>query len=292
MKKKNILWLIVFALLMPLFALTACSDDDDDDNDSNGDKTEQTTNDGTKVQSKKITKIVLSCAEGEEYIFDDEGKIQSRTHKYKGSVEDIKTYKYTDNMIVVEKTEVNRDTEERSVFNIENGLIISAAQYDDNEPWRNFDYTYANGYLSTIKTSYSDSYSERSSDITTYSFSNENITNIIEEWDSNYDSDSNGYECNFTYDNSKLNDLNVDLALLLLEEYLPDYVNGYLGKRIKNLPSSRTHKKILKTGDRQDSEVYTYNYTFEDNYPVKIDVTWLYRGGDSGMYTYEIFYNE
>ncbi len=284
MKKKNILWLIVFALLMPLFALTACSDDDDDDNDTNGDKTEQTSNDGTKVLSKKVTKIVLSCDESEEYIFDAEGKIQSQTHKCLGSVEDIKTYKYTDNMIVVEKTEVNRDTEERSVFNIENGLIISAAQYDDNKLWRNLDYTYANGYLETIKSSYS----ETSSYITTYNFSNENITNIIWEHD---DGESNGYECNITYDNSKLNDLNVDLALLLLEEYLPDYI-GYSGKRIKNLPSSRTDKKILKTGDRQDSEVYTYNYTFEDNYPVKIDVTWLYRGGDSGMYTYEIFYNE
>ena len=309
MKKKNFLWLIAFALLMPLFALTACSDDDDDDdNDSTGDKTEQTTNDGTKVLSKKVTKIVITYDEEcvETYIFDTDGRLISCTD-YDNHDVGTKIYTYNDNTIIREKTKNNR-LDSRYTFNIENGRIVSEkhAYYDDDEE-KLYEYTYSSdGYLASRTRTYnynSGTYNSKS----TYSVSNQNIVHYDYESTDTYTSYGIGREeysevdtdidvYDITY-NSKLNDLNVDLSLLLIGGHLDVYpFTGYYGKRIKNLPLSISHKSTREettssgTDTRSSASVHNFTYTYDGDYPTKIVDEYV--GGGTSTRTYEIFYNE
>ena len=306
MKKKNILWLIAFALLMPLFALTACSDDDDDDNDSTGDKTEQTTNDGTKVLNKKVTKIVETYSEGgkyeevETYIFDTDGRLISSTEVENYDNHDVETkiYTYNDNTIIREKTKNNR-LESRYVLNIDNGRVVSEefAVGDDLEYVYLTEYTYLDGYLA----SYTEGHKSPDSDGThnskqTYSVNNENITGVDYEDIDDYGESIYKYhsERNIVYD-SKLNNLNVDLCLFLLGDDLDVLpLTGYYGKRIKNLPltiskkSTDEHTYNSETTTETSASVYNFTYTYDGDYPTKI----VREKVGSYTYTYEIFYNE
>ena len=306
MKKKNFLWLIAFALLLPLFALTACSDDDDDDNnDSNGDKTEQTSNNGTKVLSKKVTKIVETYSEGgkyeevETYIFDTDGRLISRTEVENYDNHDVETelYTYNNNTIDIEETE-NNQLDERSTFNIENGRIVSGefAEGDDFEYVYLFKFTYSDdGYLASCTTEHKDSYGTYNSKYT-YSVSNENITSVDHESTEVYGESIYKYhsEKNIVYD-SKLNNLNVDLCLFLLEDELDVWpLTGYYGKRIKNLPLTISKKSTSEdtynseTKTETSAKVYNFTYTYDGDYPTKI----VREKVGSYTITYEIFYNE
>ena len=135
MKQKNLLWLVAVALLLPLFALTACSDDDDDDNAN----TEQTSTNGTTTLSKKVTKIVCTCtyyseegeSEAEEtYLFDTDGKIISMLRD-EGKDTFLYTYTYTSNQIIVAESGTFVGC---IYYNLENGRITeSVYEYKDNK---------------------------------------------------------------------------------------------------------------------------------------------------------------
>ena len=284
MKKKNILWLIAFALLMPLFALTACSDDDDDDNnDSTGDKTEQTSNDGTKVLSKKVTKIVYTIEKYKNYeeswSFDDEGRELS----YKIVDGDTKITTYTHSKDKIEYVRVTqRGAGGTHAYHLENGRVVD---YDGDGK-----FTYSDGYLASY---YSveddgDKYEFK------YTVENGNLTKI-EEFEEYYADGEIGVEeksKSISY-GSKLNNLNVDLTALLLDEW--GELGNYFGKRSKNLPSVYT--KIKKgtytyngeTTEHNSSEVKNFEYIYEGDYPVKILVNKVEDGRESPR-TYEIFY--
>ena len=310
MKKKNFLWLIAFALLLPLFALTACSDDDDDDNnDSNGDKTEQTSNNGTKVLSKKVTKIVKThhseggeYEEVETYIFDPDGRLISSTEveNYGNHNVITKIYKYNDNTIVRERTSTSSyDSENRYVLNIDKGRVVSEefAEGDDLEYVYLSEYTYSpDGFLASRTTSHNGERGTYNSKHT-YSVSNENITGIDYQSTDIYSEEiyKSSSEYNITYTN-KLNNLNVDLSLFLLDNELDGLpqlpLTGYYGKRIKNLSLSISQKctdeETTSSGTSTHSYVWVFNftYTYDGDYPTKIV------DEEGGEYTniYEIFY--
>ena len=279
MKKKNILWLIAFALLMPLFALTACSDDDDDDNnDSNGDKTEQTSNDGTKVLSKKVTKIVEGDENyGHTWYFDEDGRLTSEKDT-DGKSTDIITFNYSK-----DKIEVG----ESWTYLLENGRVVEWRKDQDGGK-----YTYSSdGYLASYICDDGDYLEEYK-----YIIENGNFTKI-ERLSTGYKYRSEE-STSISY-SSKLNNLNnVDLTAVLINM---ESLGNYFGKRSKNLPSTIT--KIDKetqttykgeTTEETYSEVENFEYIYEGDYPVKILVEWTETSNDdkphSGTRTYEIFY--
>ena len=293
---------------MPLFALTACSDDDDDDNnDSNGDKTEQTTNDGTKVLSKKVTKIVATYYEGveheeevETYIFDADGKLISSTEVENYGDHSVKTkiYKYNDNTIVRERESTSSyASKNRYVLNIDKGRVVSEefAEGSDLEYVYLSEYTYSpDGFLASRTTSHNGEYGTYDSK-STYSVSNENITGIDYQSTDIYSEEiyKSSSEYNITYTN-KLNNLNVDLCLLLLDDQLDGLpLTGYYGKRIKNLPlsitrqSTREDTRNSETTTETSASVHNFTYTYDGDYPTKIVDE---EGGHTNIY--EIFYNE
>ena len=272
MKKKNFLWLIAFALLMPLFALTACSDDDDGDNDSTGDKTEQTTNDGTaqstgeiKILPKKVIKIYDtrkdSGYEGSDqtvYSYDSEGKLVS---KVRGDVY-IEKYTYTDESIVVERTGKHDHDNYTTIYTLKNGRIVSEDKGDEHA-----EYTYSSEYISTVKEEYE----------TTYTFSNGNLIS----YESTYGDDFQS--CTYKYGN-KLNNLNVDIFFI-------GAPNGYYGKRVKNLPES---SRGISTDSDQVSSSSIYEYKYEGDYVVQFTEveTRISKSGSEKVitHTYDIYY--
>ena len=275
MTQKNILWLIAFALLMPLFALTACSDDDDDDdNDSTGDKIEQTTDDGTaqstdeiKILPKKVTKIYEtrkeSGYEGSDqrvYSFDSEGKLVSEVHD-----DYVRRYSYTTDSIVVERTD-KTDYGNTHFYTLKNGRIVS--RVDGNE---HNEYAYSDGYLSSVK---SDGYYNE----ITYTYSN---GNLISSELTTYEGGFHSYT--YKYGN-KLNNLNVDLSFI-------GEPNGYLGKRVKNLPES---SRGNSSDPDQVSSSWVYDYKYEGDYVVQFTAveTLISKSGEERVYTYtyDIYY--
>ena len=282
MKQKNLLWLVAVALLLPLFALTACSDDDDDDNAN----TEQTSTNGTTTLSKKVTKIVCTCtyyseegeSEAEEtYLFDTDGKIISMLRD-EGKDTFLYTYTYTSNQIIVAESGTFVGC---IYYNLENGRITeSVYEYKDSKD--TYKYTYSSdGYLASVIEGRAE---ETASPYTTiYTVSDGNYSMIKTTWD------DEGITQSITY-SSNLNNLNVDLAQILI--WGTPY---YLGNKIKNLPSS------INEVDNYDEWKYNSNssfyYTYEGNYLTKIvknevenQTNGEYIRNSSNTYTYEIFY--
>ena len=282
---------------MPLFALTACSDDDDDDNDTNGDKTEQTTNNGTKVLSKKVTKIVVTVDDGEEeytYNFDEDGKIISSKYvEYdNGDTDtDIYTFSYSKDQIVC------NSSYKTTTYNLENGRVVeSIYERKDYDKTSKYTYSYSSdGYLESLNYVENCEYeSDENIGEAKYTVTDGNYTKY-QESESNYEWFE---EYTISY-NSKLNNLNVDLADVLIGLYYP---TEFFGKRSKNLPISINWKYkyrsyIDRDGNPQyrvNNETTIFTYTYDGDYPVKVLEEWTETsdGGssDSGTRTYEIFY--
>ena len=297
MKKKNILWLIAFALLMPLFALTACSDDDDDDNDSTGDKTEQTANDGTKVLSKKVTKIVETEDDGDEYTynFDEDGKITSYKHKHIYDNDDISihTYTYSKDQIV------ENSSSKTTTYNLENGRVVHIEERNDGGHGKSKYITCSyssDGYLASLNSVKIDADYEKVEEAK-YTVTDGNHTKYEELEESEDYGVEKEEELTISY-NSKLNNLNVDLAGVIIGIWPTEF----FGKRSKNLPISINWKYkyrsyIDRDGNPQyrvNNETTIFTYTYDGDYPVKVLEEWTETsdGGssDSGTRTYEIFY--
>ena len=286
MKKKNFLWLIAFAMLMPLFALTACSDDDDDDdNDSNGDKTEQTANDGTKVQSKKVTKIVENRNEPCTWYFDENGTLTSTKVVYGPNDTSISTFTYSKDKIEV--VEVEGKYTESWTYLLENGRVVEWRKDEDGHEYTG-KYAYLDGYLASSSYIYDDGDKSEYK----YTIENGNFTKIEELRTEEYDEYRREESTSISY-SSKLNNLNVDLTALLLRE--GGMLGNYFGKRSKNLPSTITEiNKVTRTykGETTEdtySKVKNFEYIYEGDYPVKI-LEDKVEDGEARTYTYEIFY--
>ena len=287
MKKKNFLWLIAFALLMPLFALTACSDDDDDDdNDSNGDKTEQTANDGTKVLSKKVTKIVKTYDDNKDHVrtwyFDEDGRLTSEKDTY-GSSTYMTTYTYSNDKIEV--VDVDDDDPETTIYYLENGRVVG---WSDEH--RSGNVTYSDGYIESSSYVCVHSNYEHTGEAK-YTITNGNLTKIEGVYLDEYYGEKEEETTSISY-SSKLNNLNVDITAVLIEM---ENLGNYIGKRSKNLPSTYTFiEKETRTynGETKEynySEVKNFEYIYEGDYPVKILVDKV-EDGEAMTRTYEIFY--
>ena len=284
MKKKNILWLIAFALLMPLFVLTACSDDDDDDNDNdtNGDKTEQTAKDGTKVLSKKLTKIVRTNKDAsiiKTFHFDEYGRF---VNYIRTEIDGDKEYSSDRPMFYTDK----RITSSLIDYNLENGRVVSS-DYHDGDWTEETTYNYsADGYILSSSTKYGSS-ERKVSSTATYNVKNGKLESVEEKYVA-----AEGYEdynevTTYTYGNV-LNNLNVDLFWFFgeaaqTEEPVP------FGVRFTHLPIL-----VTEVETQGGAEVYTetteYTYEFDGDYISKVRVRFFDSEGDTSNSTLEFFY--
>ena len=189
----------------------------------------------------------------------------------------------------------------RYVLNIDKGRVVSEefAEGSDLEYVYLSEYTYsADGFLASRTTTHNGKYGTYDSK-STYSVSNENITGIDYQSTDIYSDEiyKSSSEYNITYTN-KLNNLNVDLSLFLLDNELDGLpqlpLTGYYGKRIKNLPlsitrqSTREDTRNSETTTETSASVYNFTYTYNGDYPTKIVREKV------GEYTntYEISYDE
>ena len=229
------------------------------------------------ILPKKVIKIIEKDANDvTTYLFDTQGRIISETETYKGEVESVKNYTYSDNTIV-------RKSSSKTVFNVENGRIVSDVLEDgDGEYIYPSEYTYtSDGYLVSYITT-----SKLSKDFIDESKFSIIDGNIIENQHHYVDTYEDRNSKTTVVFGDKLNNLNIDVTLFLIDYDLHP-LTGYYGKRNKNLPSSCSEVHTEYTYIEQ------FTYTYDGDYLTKITSVWSETSGSesyTGEITYEFFY--
>ena len=251
----------------------------------------QTTNPDTPQQPavnggilpKKVTKIVTSDGDyTTTYLFDAQGRIISDTETYKGKVEEINTFTYTDSTITWYEENVLH-----TVFNIKNGRIVSDVKNGEYVYPTTYTYT-SDGYLASMVTTAEGKSTEEFIEESKFTVTNGNNTEYEGQYIYGDGKDEDKATVAF---GDKPNNLNVDVTLLV--DYGLCLFSDYYGKRNKNLPTTANESYTYISNGETRSNVYVvqYTYTYDGDYLTKITVAYSSRG-DSGEHTYEIFYEE
>ena len=267
--------------LIAVFAEGAASSQGGGQGTQQGGNTPQSAANGD-ILPKKVTKIVMTNSSEEvvdTYLFDTQGRIISDTETYKGKEEGENTYIYTDNTITWLE-----GGKSHTVFNIENGRIVSDVMTEGKNGKHVTTYTYtSDGYLASAVTTAEGKSTEEFINESKLIVTNGNMTEAEGHYlDGEYDIKDN---LTIVF-GDKPNNLNVDITLLLLDYSAP--FSDYLGKRNMNLPTSMSEiSTYTRNGKEPEKETYVeqYTYTYDGDYLTKITVA--YR---SKEYTYEIFY--
>lgn len=226
------------------------------------------------ILPKKVTKIIEKDVDDTKtYLFDIQGRIISKTYEYNGKVDEIRTYTYTDNNIVRKKS--GESENDGWIFNVESGRIVSDVLTEGEVYVYPTEYAYSSdGYLISMKTT-----SQNNKDFydnLTFTVDNGNIVACDRHYNEKGDS-----KITFTF-GDKLNNLNVDIALLVLDFDLQP-LSGYYGKRCKNLPSVGTYSR------GSSGRTYEYSYTYDGEYLTKVFLLETESDGTSEN-SWEIFY--
>ncbi len=223
MKTLRFFGMALLTVLMSV-SFSACGDDDSSDGDSPS----------NNKHLVKVTKEAGNNTSCYEYTYDSNGRVVKVVNKLNGNNSYHITYTYTDNLIVQKRYYGNSSVEHSHT--LENGLIVSG----ENDKYRQYQYTYENGHLTSAK---------EGNNVYSYIWENDNIIRI----------DYNGevykkYEyTNYAAPQGFITPSGVE-----------DDLGLFYGKSSKNLPSKYT------SYDEHEGRESTYDWALKDGLPVHL----------------------
>ena len=225
---------------------------------------------------------------GSKMSYDNQGKLISYISYEDGQEIESGTLTYSDNQITVESKEIEFDGVQviNKVYNLENGVVVSSREDDNTYESDQWSYN-ADGYLIKHVENYEYSLdnTQIESDVTDYTWDNNNIVNALIL----YYGDDNPVSYVYEYNQMSNDKCNIDFVALLMDRGIISML-GYDGKKSANLIS-----KEIVSGDQwnKDNGVTTYRYvTDEDGCVTEIYEQYQSEGGAGGAerLAYEITY--
>lgn len=271
LKKLSAAFLPVCIMIAGALAFASCSDDDDNGNGgSSGGAT-------TSINGKLLTKVG-DC----NFVYDEKNRL-------------TKIYDYYDDFIEIDYSAgkaIMTEGEEAKLSFTKNGYIskISMSWTDKDDDYSekgsgNISFTYdGNGHLTKVKMSSSvsgvedgEKYSESYTDEYNFTWSNGNMTKVVENGVEKYDGEKEEYNSIYTYSYGSTDNAFRQYTKALVYpiddgDWEKIAYAGLIGKSSAKLPSSVTEEYSYKGYNEPvdtDTENYNVSYTLNDDGSVK-----------------------